>query len=359
MPESATYLNNRAAAYIANGNYEKALADCSKADQLEPNSQKILLRLARIYVMLGRPEEALATFDKIQPPPSAKDIQPAKDMLKNIQMAEETLRTSSTGSMALHALDMAEKSLGLGATKPRKWALMRGEAYLKMGNINALGQAQNVAMDLLRHNKSDPEALVLRGRALYAQGDNDKALSHFRQALACDPDYRDAVKYLRMVQKLERMKGDGNADYKKGLWQNAMDKYTEALAVDPTNKGTNAKLLQNRALCNIKLKNYDQAIEDCEGALKLDPTYTKARKTKANALGQSGNWEDAVKELKSLAEADPSDAGLAKEIRNAELGMSYHTFLNCNHLLTYNRAQEVKTQGLLQGPRHREGRHRD
>lgn len=323
MPTNATYLNNRAAAYISNGNYDKALTDALKANNLEPNSQKILIRLARIYVMLGRPGEALATFDRIQPPPSAKDVQPAKDMLKNIQMAEETLRTSKTGSMALHALDMAERSLGLGAQKPRKWVLMRGEAYLKMGNVNALGQAQNVAMDLLRHNKSDPEALVLRGRALYAQGDNDKALSHFRQALACDPDYRDAVKYLRIVQKLERMKGEGNADYKKGQWQAAMDKYTQALDIDPMNKGTNAKLLQNRAMCNLKLKKYEQAIEDCEGALKLDPSYTKARKTKANALGQSGNWEEAVKELKSLAEADPSDAGLAKEIRNAELGKSH------------------------------------
>jgi DnaJ family protein C protein 7 len=196
---------------------------------------------------------------------------------------------------------------------------MRGEAYLKMGTVNALGQAQNVAMDLLRHNKSDPEALVLRGRALYAQGENDKALQHFRQAIACDPDFRDAVKYLRMVQKLDRMKGDGNADYKTGRWQDAMGKYSEALEVDPTNKGTNSKLLQNRALCKIKLKDYEGAITDCEAALKLDPGYTKARKTKATALGQSGNWEEAVRELKALAESDPSDANLAKEVRKAEL----------------------------------------
>ncbi len=319
MPSSSTYLNNRAAAYISNGNYETALADALRANELEPNSAKILLRLARVYVMLGRPQEALDTFAQIQPPPSAKDMQPAKDQLRNITIAEDTLKTSSAGSMALHALDQAEKHLGLGAPKPRKWHLMRGEAYLKMGNVNALGEAQNVAMNLLRQNRSDPEALVLRGRALYAEGDNEKALSHFRQALNCDPDYKDAVKFLRMVQKLDRMKSEGNAEYKRGKWQSAMDKYTDALAVDPSNKGTNAKLYQNRALCNIKLKNYDQAIEDCEAAIKLDPSYTKAKKTKANALGQSGDWEGAVKELKALAEADPSDATLAKEIRHAEL----------------------------------------
>lgn len=319
QPSSATYLSNRAAAYISAGLYVNALNDCTLADELDPHNEKILLRLARIYTNLGRAQEALDTYGRIQPPPSAKDTAPAKAMLQHIAVAEDALKNGTTGSMALHALDQAEKGLGLGATKPRKWQLMRGEAYLKMGNVNALGDAQNVAMSLLRNNSQDPEALVLRGRALYSQGDNDKAIQHFRQAVNCDPDYRDAVKYLRMVQKLDRMKADGNTEYKAGRWQAASDKYSEALEVDPLNKGTNSKLLQNRALCRTQLKDYKGAIEDCERALSLDPTYTKAKKTKASALGQSGKWDDAVRELKDLQEQDPQDTGIAKLLRNAEL----------------------------------------
>lgn len=319
QPSSATYLNNRAAAYIGLGQYINALEDCVLADELDPNNSKILLRLARVYTNLGRPQDALDTYARIQPAPSAKDVAPAKAMLQHIQVAEDALKNGTTGSMALHALDQAEKLIGLGASKPRKWQLMRGEAYLKMGNVNALGDAQNVAMSLLRNNNKDPEALVLRGRALYSQGDNPKAIQHFRSALECDPDYRDAVKYLRMVQKLDRMKAEGNADYKASRWQKAIDKYTDALEVDPTNKGTNSKLLQNRALCRNQLKDYKGAIEDCERAISLDPSYTKAKKTKANALGQSGKWEDAVRELKALQEQEPNDPTLAKDVRNAEL----------------------------------------
>jgi DnaJ family protein C protein 7 len=319
VPSSATYLSNRAAAYIGAGLYMNALTDCLRADELDPNNPKILLRLARIYTSLGKPQEALDTYLRIQPPASAKDIAPAKSMLQHIQVAEDALKNGTTGSMALHALDQAEKILGLGAPKPRKWQLMRGEAYLKMGNVNALGDAQNVAMSLLRNNNQDPEALVLRGRVLYGQGENEKAIQHFRQALACDPDFREAVKYLRMVQKLDRMKADGNAEYKAARWASAVDKYTEALEVDPANKGTNSKLLQNRALCRVQLKDYKGAIEDCERAIQLDPSYTKAKKTKAQALGQSGNWEDAVRDLKQLQEQDPQDASIAKEVRKAEL----------------------------------------
>lgn len=319
QPSSATYLSNRAAAYISAGQFINALEDCTRADELDPGNPKILLRLARIYTSLGRPQDAVSTFERIQPPASAKDMAPAKAMLKFIGDAEDALKSGSTGSMALYALDQAEKSLGIGVSPPRKWQLMRGEAYLKMGNVNALGDAQNVAMNLLRNNNQDPEALVLRGRALYAQGDNEKAIQHFRQAISCDPDYRDAVKYLRLVQKLDRLKAEGNTDFKAKRYQDAVDKYTAALEVDPTNKGTNSKLFRNRAVALVQMKDYTAAIADCERAIALDPSYLAARKTKANALGQSGNWEEAAREYKALQEADPSDPTLAKEVRKAEL----------------------------------------
>ncbi|KAK8049859.1 hypothetical protein PG994_011589 [Apiospora phragmitis] len=331
VPNSATYLSNRAAAYMSHGQYEAALGDCSRAVDLDPTNAKFLLRLARIYTSLGRPKEALTTFSRIQPPASAKDMAPAKEMSLHVKAAQDALVNGTSGSMVLHALDQAEKLLGIGAMKPRKWQLMRGAAHLKIGGINSLGEAQNVAMSLLRYNSQDPEALVLRGRALYCQGDNDKAIQHFRKALSCDPDFRDAVKWLRTVQKLDRMKEEGNSDYKAGRWQAAFDKYSSALEVDPANRGTNAKLLQNRALCRLKLKQYNEAVADCDRAVSLDP---HARKTKANALGQADRWEDAVREWKSIQEMDPEDRTIPKEIRKAELELKksqrkdYYKILN-------------------------------
>lgn len=303
---------------MSNGQYELALEDCSKAADLDPQNAKVLLRLARIYTGLGRPEEAVLTFGRIHPEPSAKDVMASKEMLQHVNSAKDALERGSA-SMVLYALDQAERGLGPGVSKPRKWQLMRGEAYIKMGKENALGEAQNIAMSLLRRNSQDPEALVLRGRVLYGQGENEKAIQSFRMACSCDPDFRDAIKWLKIVQKLDRMKVEGNAEFKAGRHQAAIQKYTDALEVDPANRNMNAKLLQNRAQCKIKLKQWDEAIADAEKAYSLDPNYTKARKTKANALGQSGRWEEAVKEWKEIAELDPEDRTVQKEIRNAEL----------------------------------------
>lgn len=319
VPDSATFLGNRAAAYMSNKQYEAALEDCSRAADLEPQNPKILLRLARIYTGLGLPDEANITFNRIDPVPSAKDTAPTKEMLQHITSAKQTLETGTAMSMVLHALDQAERGLGPGVSKPRKWQLMRAEAYLKMGRENSLGEAQNIVMSLLRSNSQDPEALVVRGRVLYNQGENEKAIQSFRMACSCDPDFKDAIKWLRIVQKLDRMKEEGNSAFKAGRLEPAIAKYTEALEIDPSNRSLNAKLLQNRAQCKIKLRKYEDAISDAERAVSLDPGYTKARKTKANALGQSGKWEDAVKEWKSIQELDPEDRTIQKEIRKAEL----------------------------------------
>jgi DnaJ homolog subfamily C member 7 len=304
---------------MAANRYLEALEDCRRAEELEPESAKILHRLAKVYTALGRPQEALDVYDRIQPPATAKDKAAALTMSTHIAQAQDMLDSSNSGSMVLHAIDTAEKGLGSRVTPPRKWRLMRGEAYLKMGTVNSLGDAQNVAMSLLRANSADPEALVLRGRALYAQGENEKAMQHFRQALSCDPDFKDAVKYLRMVQKLDRMKEEGNTHFKSGRYQQAVEVYTSALEVDPLNKGTNSKILNNRAMCYSKLKQWQNAIQDCDKAIQLDPSYTKARKTRAKALGEGGDWEEAVRAYKNIQEQSPEEPGIKNDIRHAEM----------------------------------------
>lgn len=251
-PTSATYRSNRAAALISAHRYAEALEDAKAADELEPDNPKTLLRLGRIYTFLGRPDEALEAYEKIQPPASAKDKAPAVTMKQHVQKAEKSLE-GATGSMALHALAQAEQGLGEGVDRPKKWSIMRGEAHLKMGNVNSLGEAQDLALSILRSNPQDPEALVLRGRALYAQGQNDKAIQHFRQALNCDPDFRAAARYLRMARDLDKKKQEGNTAYNAGRYEEAINIYGETLEIDPTNKGTNSKILQNRAQCYVKV----------------------------------------------------------------------------------------------------------
>ncbi|KIW86728.1 uncharacterized protein Z519_12641 [Cladophialophora bantiana CBS 173.52] len=326
-PSNPTYLSNRAAAYISANKYSQALGDSLQASRLDPKNDKILHRLARIYTSLGRPQDALDTYAKI-PNASATDTASARKALLSIEMAEKQIDAEDgNGNMALWSIEQARQTLGSGTPTPRRWQLLKAKANLKIGSANALGEVQGIVQNLMRENPMDAEAIVLAGRAFYLKDDKprqgksdyERAEDYFRQALALDPDNSDARNWLRTMKKLDRARTSANDMFKRGKYSDAVIAYTEALTIDPTNKVTNAKLLGNRALARIKTKEYDEAKADCDQALKLDPSYTKARRTRAKATGEGGDWEQAVKDLKSLSEENPADADLGRELRNAEL----------------------------------------
>ncbi|KEF58485.1 uncharacterized protein A1O9_06411 [Exophiala aquamarina CBS 119918] len=326
-PSNPTYLSNRAAAYISANKYSQALGDSLQASRLDPKNDKILHRLARIYTSLGRPQDALDTYAKI-PNASTTDTAAACKVLSSIEVAENQINSEEgNGNMALWSIDQAKQTLGAGTPTPRRWQILRAKANLKIGSANALGEVQAIAQSLMRENPMDAEAIVLAGRAFYLKDDKprqgksdyERAEDYFRQGLNLDPDNTDARNSLRTMKKLDRARTSANEMFKRGKYSDAVVAYTESLTIDPSNKVTNAKLLGNRALARIKIKEFDEARSDCDLALKLDPTYSKAKRTRAKATGESGDWEQAVKDLKAMAEENPSDAELNKELRNAEL----------------------------------------
>lgn len=295
-----------------------ALEDIERAHEIDPTNPKIMHRWAKILTNLGRPQEALDVLSRVQPPATATDRAQPEKMLRFVTQAEETLAEDRGGSMAVFCLDQARQMLGGGVKEPRKWTLLTAEAQLKMNNSNSLGKAQDIAIGLLRENTQDPDAMMIRARAFYASGETDQALKLLRMCLGLDPDMKAAVKLLRIVQKLSRAKEEGNTAFKAKDYPRAIELYSQALEVDPTNKDMNAKILQNRAQAHINLKDYDAAIADCTEALRLDPGYVKALKARAKAYAGMEKWEDAVRDYKSVAENNPGERGIQEEIRKAE-----------------------------------------
>lgn len=311
---------------MSDNKFQAALADCLSASRMDPSNDKVLHRLARIYTSLGRPEDALSVYARM-PNASATDTGAARKAKHSIEMAEKQINTpDGDGKMALWNIDQAKQTLGYGTPMPRSWQVLRAKASLKVGSANALGEVQGIAQTLMRDNPMDAEAMTLAGRAFYLKDekgsgktDYQRAEECFKKALAFDPDMSEARDCLRLMRKLERAKNEANDLYKKAKWQEAVNAYTESLAIDPSNKITNAKILGNRALARAKIEQFDEAQADCDAALKLDPTYTKVKKTRAKLKGEAGDWEQAVKDLKQLAEENQGDAEIARELRNAEL----------------------------------------
>ncbi|XP_034384847.1 sperm-associated antigen 1-like isoform X2 [Cyclopterus lumpus] len=135
------------------------------------------------------------------------------------------------------------------------------------------------------------------------------------------------------------LKQEGNDFVKKGQYQDALGKYSEGLKLKPEE----CAIYTNRALCYLKLERFAEAKQDCDAALRVEPTNKKAfyRRALANkglkdylacssdlqeVLQQDPNVQEAEKELEevtvllrqSLANASPAKARKTVPITEVE-----------------------------------------
>ncbi|XP_066308185.1 inactive TPR repeat-containing thioredoxin TTL3-like [Miscanthus floridulus] len=98
----------------------------------------------------------------------------------------------------------------------------------------------------------------------------------------------------------EEVKRAGNDQYRKGCFEEALRLYDRALALCPDN----AACRGNRAAALIGLCRLGEAVEECEEALRIDPSYGRAHHRLASLHIRLGHIEDALKHL-SLATPQP------------------------------------------------------
>ncbi|KAF5101538.1 hypothetical protein D0Z00_000813 [Geotrichum galactomycetum] len=107
--------------------------------------------------------------------------------------------------------------------------------------------------------------------------------------------------------KAEQLKLEGNRAIAQRDYPLAIEKYTQALALNPDN----AIYLSNRAAAYSNNRQHENAVADAKKALELDPSYTKAysRLGLAHyALGDAQASMDAYKKGLESEGDSPSDA---------------------------------------------------
>jgi tetratricopeptide (TPR) repeat protein len=70
----------------------------------------------------------------------------------------------------------------------------------------------------------------------------------------------------------------------------------------------------NRAATLMHLGRYEESIQDCDVAILLDPTYTKALVRRSAAFEKTERTEDALRDVKQALELEPSNASIRKSV---------------------------------------------
>lgn len=116
-------------------------------------------------------------------------------------------------------------------------------------------------------------------------------------------------------------KARGDEAFKKKDYMLAVDAYTQAIDMDPTN----ATILANRSLCWIRLGQAEQALTDAREARRLDPKWSKACYREGAALRLLQRFDEAADAFYTGVTLNPENKELVDAFKEAvEAGRKFH-----------------------------------
>lgn len=92
--------------------------------------------------------------------------------------------------------------------------------------------------------------------------------------------------------------------FRSGNYREAIQEYTHALGLDPTNY----LILSNRSAANLKASNKSKAFQDAKACIEAMPKFAKGYSRLAAAQVSLGRWKDALASYEKCQRLDPSNA---------------------------------------------------
>ena len=325
---SPVYLCNRSACGLMLGEFEMALKDALSAIAIDHTHARALERAGRASLSLGR----------------------GKDCCKYMQKAIESLRTNQDPSAISakveqlkveigradtyeHAMSRAERAIkrhdGAGAMKVLGDALgvAKAAADAKLllavativdgnwsGIVDATSKKANplaLASSIIgecRNNSISSRSSIHCADMLFEGGYMDGAIAFLEATQRHSGSPRGSTvvaRRLHHMQNLSKMCKAGLALYKQHNFAEAYKTFSTILPQVSTRPNLAALVLSFRAAASVGLQKSNPAMEDCNNALKMRPSFLKARVVRARALLSMGKTEDAIRDLSYVKKAFP------------------------------------------------------
>jgi tetratricopeptide (TPR) repeat protein len=242
----------------------------------------------------------------------------------------EVMSTIAFPKLILMPKFQANQPQSVSETRLRALALyLRGNAYLDAGNFNNARMDLSKSLDL--HGEFAPAHLA-HGVACYQQRWYQPAIMHFREAIARDPALKaNCAKEFALALAFE---GKRLYDTKKDYGE-SVSHLLEALALDPELPGEHRNRLsdalvyrgiafynatqlaeafadyssaielrsdaywaiRNRAMISRRWKRFDEALKDCDEAIRVNPTYAVAYYERAWVYIDQRDYQTGVTEM--------------------------------------------------------------
>nr|GMC91296.1 inactive TPR repeat-containing thioredoxin TTL3-like [Ipomoea batatas] len=284
-PNKASYRSNKSAALSALGRLLEAVFECREAIRIEPSYHRAHNRLATLYVRLGEAEKAMYHYKQAGHEADPDVITKAKNLQLHLNRCTEAKKHRDWNTL----LKESDLAISAGADSAPQIFGLKAESLMKLHRFEEADEAM----------KKGPK---------------------FDRASQLDANSKEVGTVARRTRAVAAARLNGNELFKAGRFSEASVAYGEGLEHDPYN----AVLLCNRAACRTKLGQYEKALEDCNAAVNLRPSFTKARLRRSDCLFKMGKWEACMQECEVLMKETPDNEEIGKMMKEAQLLLRKH-----------------------------------
>jgi tetratricopeptide (TPR) repeat protein len=268
----------RANAYTKLGKLTEAMADYSRAIELEPKLALAWANRGYLYILLRRWTDAVA------------------DCSRSIELEAANASAWHSRGAAREKLGQYEKALA-DYSKALQIDPRFTPAWIDRGNLRARrGLAVEAVTDLTRAIELEPKnavAWATRGSAYGILRRPDKALADYSTAVRLDPRYAPA------------WTSRGNAHVRLGQLNAALADYARAIEVNPADFQT----WYNRGVVHLRLQQWQEAVRANDRAIALNPRSAAAWGDRGIAHAAVGHCDEAFADFSKALQLDPKNAG--------------------------------------------------
>ncbi|XP_023671049.1 RNA polymerase II-associated protein 3 [Paramormyrops kingsleyae] len=219
----------------------------------------------------------------------------------------------ATCFLKLKKYAVAESDCNLAIALDRNYA----KAYTRRGAARfALKKLESALEDYEMVLKLDPENHEAQNEvkkiitAMPSQADGSQASETTQEEVTESESQRRHAEEAQRRQEAVVQKDRGNAYFKEGKYEAAVQCYTQGMEAD----GSNALLPANRAMAYLRLDRYQEAEHDCSQAIALDSSYSKAFARRGTARAAMRKLREAKEDFEQVLKLEPGNKQAVNEI---------------------------------------------
>ncbi len=272
------YYGNRAVAFSALGQYERAIDDYTALLKMKRRDKDALIGRSFCHLQISEHNAAIADLDRVLA------INPNEyEALVLKGWANQTLNNYEEAKADF------EKAIALQPKKERA-RIYLAHMYRQQGNSKAAVQE----LDKVIAVKPDArDAHVLKGQLQLALGQHQSAVREFKIA----DTLKQEENYFSLLERARASFGAGDNN-------DALRSYNKLIALKPDQ----SKIYFERSEVNGALGKFQNGIKDLDKAIALYPYYTRAMLKKAEFNHRLGNNVSAIANYNQAIKSSPRDS---------------------------------------------------